>query len=118
MNKITKGNYYMTKTKKFYINQGYAVEKIEHINSIFIPEKDDKPAHTIYIKKDLWGGDLVAVKKDTDEIIWISCKSNPGDIRDGILELEKSPLPAKVRKIVAYWPLRAREPEITEIEEG
>lgn len=129
MNKSAKGNYYKRRTKDWYEKQGYVVEGIEKSYKIY-DKKNDK---IIFVKRDLWGGDLVACKKCSkkttifsdyhtninatqDEMIWIQVKSNKVDINKGLKELEKSPLPSFVKKIVVYWPERAREPEIYECE--
>ena len=59
MNKSQKGNYYKLKTKKWYEKQDYAVESIEKSYRIYDRDNDK----IIFVKKDLWGGDLVACKK-------------------------------------------------------
>ena len=106
MNKSAKGNYYELKTKKWYESQGYAVESIKKTYRIM----DKKRDKIVFIKRDLWGGDLVACKRGRElniatikgEMIWIQVKSNKNHIAQGLKELEKSPLPGFVRKIVVY----------------
>lgn len=109
MNRVSKGNYYKTKTARWYRQQGYDVASIEIVRRIVT--KDNK---VVFSKKDLWGGDLCASNKT--EMIWIQVKSNKAHISAGIKELIKAPLPPCIRKVVVYWPLRAREPEINEVE--
>ena len=106
MNKIKKGNYYRLKTKKFYEEEGWRVEIIEKNQRIFTPKG------VIFIKRDVWGADMVAVKND--EELWIQSKTNPVDINKGLMEFKKYPMPARVKQVVVIWQPRAKEPEIIE----
>lgn len=112
-NRVRKGNYYRLKTKKFYEAEGYSVENLEKTQRIVTRDKDTDEMKTIFIKRDLWGGDLVAANRQ--EMIWIQVKANKGDITKGLKELQASPLPDCIKKIVVWWPERAREPEIYEL---
>ena len=109
VSRVQKGNYYRLKTKKWLEADGYLVENLEHSQRIFLKDKDQ----VIFIKKDIWGADLIA--KNKKEIIFIQCKTNKGDISSGIKELNTTIWPACVKLWVVRWPLRAREPEIVEV---
>lgn len=106
MNKIAKGNYYRLKTKKWFEKDGYLVENLEKNQRLYIKGK------VIFIKKDLWGSDLIA--KNDKEIIFIQCKTNRVHINKGIMELNKTVWPDTVKKYVVIWTPRAKEPEIIE----
>ena len=107
MSKIQKGNYYRLKTKKWLEKDGYLVENLEKNQRIFTK------GQVIFIKRDLWGGDLVA--KNDKEIIWIQCKTNKVDISKGIKELSQTIWPPFVKRWVVIWPYKAREPEVVEV---
>jgi len=107
MSKISKGNYYRLKTKKWLEADGYLVETLEKLQRIFVK------GQVFFAKKDIWGGDLVA--KNNKEIIWIQCKTNKVDINKGLKELNATIWPSFVKRWVVIWPLRAREPEVVEI---
>ena len=109
MNKVQKGNYYKRKTKDWFIKQGYEVKNIETSYRIFDKETDK----IIFVKKDLWGGDLCAC--NGKEMIWIQNKTNKVDINKGLKELEKTPLPPFVKKVVVLWEPKAHEPNIYEV---
>jgi hypothetical protein len=106
MNRVRKGNYYRLKTKKWFEAEGYLVENLERNQKLFIKGK------VIFIKKDVWGSDLMA--KNDKEIIFIQCKTNKTDINKGIKELNATVWPKNIRKMVVIWEKRAKEPEIIE----
>ena len=106
MRKISKGNYYRLKTKKWFEKDGYLVENLEKNQRLFVKGR------VIFLKKDLWGADLIA--KNNKEMIFIQCKTNKVDISKGIKELNKTIWPSFVKKYVVIWKERAREPDIIE----
>lgn len=108
MNKIRKGSYYRLKTKKWLEKDGFKVENLEISQRIFTKDKK-----VIFIKKDLWGADLLA--SNGVQLIVIQNKANKGDISKGIKELKSAPWPAFVKRWVVFWEYRAREPEIIEV---
>lgn len=108
MNKIKKGNYYRLKTKKWLEKDGYLVENLEKSQRIFTKDKK-----VIFIKKDIWGCDLIA--KNKNELIFIQVKADKGDISKGIKEINKTPWPDFAKKWVVFWPYKAKEPEIIEV---
>lgn len=102
---------------KFFENEGYSVARIEHNQSIWVkpdPKKGETKGHIIYIKTDLWGGDIVAAHQENNEILWIQVKANKKHVSDGLKALIDSPLPQCVKKIVVHWQPRARQPDIYE----
>ena len=113
MNKTRKGNYYRTRTKKWMEKQGFSVELAEHKSRSFYRDKETGELKTFYSTHDIWGADLFAM--DGDQFIAIQVKSNKGDISKGIKELVRHPYPEFIDLWVAYWPERAREPEIHEV---
>lgn len=108
MNKTRKGNYYRLKTKKWLEKEGFQVETLEKTMRIFA---DDK--RVIFIKKDLWGADLIA--SNGSELIIVQNKTNRTDVSKGIRELKAAPWPGFVKKWVVIWPPKAKEPRIVEV---
>ena len=108
MSNVSKGNYYLNKFKKFLEADGWRVEKLEKNYRIFTKGK------IIFVKKDLWGADLIAVKGE--EEMWVQWKTNKGDIAKGLKELANYPMPSRVKQCVATWAAKAKEPEIIEVE--
>ena len=108
-----KGRYYLLKTRDWFKDKGYEVEIIEKTQRIVT--KDDRGKQFVmFMKKDLWGGDLVA--RNRDELIWVQVKSNKGDIGRGIKQLsEDDNWPDNVKRLVVCWEPRVREPEIVEV---
>jgi len=107
MNKIKKGNYYRLKTKKWLEADGFKVETLEKTMRIFTNDKK-----VIFIKRDLWGADLIA--SNGSELIVIQNKTSRGDASKGIRELKSAPWPDNVKKWVVIWSFKSREPEIIE----
>jgi hypothetical protein len=68
MNKVSKGNYYRKRTKDFYEKDGWRVDICEKNQRIFTPKG------IVFVKKDLWGADLIAAKGE--EMMFIQCKTN------------------------------------------
>ena len=110
MSKISKGNYYRLKTKKWLEKDGWTVENLEKTQRIFTKDKG-----VLFIKSDLWGADLIAV--NGIDIIFVQCKTHKSDISKGIKELSRVPWPASVKRWVVRWDAGAREPTITVVNE-
>ena len=87
---------------------GFKVENLEKSQRIFT---DDKKV--IFIKRDLWGADLIC--SNGKELIVIQNKTDKGDVSKGIRELKTAPWPDFVKKWVVIWPFKGREPEIVEV---
>jgi hypothetical protein len=108
MNKVRKGNYYRKKTIDYLRLDGYDVEILEKNQRIY------KGGKVYFIKKDLWGADLIA--KNEEELIFIQCKTNRAHISAGIKELHKTKWPEFVKLWVVLWEPYDKEPEIIEVE--
>lgn len=115
MNKIAKGARTLKKTKDYFIAQGYSVESIEKNQTVFTKAKDGT-AKYFFLKKDLWGGDLICAHKEKNELLWLQVKTNKTDVSKGKKELETNPLPKFVKKAVIWWLPRKKEPEILWVE--
>lgn len=103
-----KGNYYKYKTKKFFEKEGYICEYLERLQRIY------KNGKVIYIKKDTFGADIIAMNEN--EICFIQSKLGKKNIDKGIKEFQKYPYPKFVRRILVVWEKKKREPEIIEWE--
>ena len=108
MNKISKGNYYVKKTKEFLEKEGWVVEKSEINFKIWTPKG------IFFKKKDLFGADLICI--NGKDIVFVQVKTNKVDVNKGLAEFKKYPFPAFVKKWVVIWPVRAREPQVKELE--
>ncbi len=106
---MNKGNYYKIKTKKWFKDKGYFAEYLERNQRIVIGGK------TIFIKKDMAGADGMAMNKET--IIFWQCKLNKKNVAEAVKEFQKFPYPPTVSRWIVVWIPRAREPEITEVED-
>ena len=109
MSNVSKGNYYQTKTKKFFEADGWMVASVEKNQRIFTPRG------VIFVKRDFWGSDLIAVKGE--QMMFIQSKTNRAHINSGLNEFRKYPMPSFVKQVVVIWEIRAKEPEIIEVEE-
>ncbi len=109
VNTTRKGNYYSLKTRKWLEADGYVVAKMETRQRIWTKNGP------IYRGGDIFGADLLALHEERDEIIFVQVKANKGDVAKGMRELAAHPYPSCVTLWVVHWPLRAREPEVTEV---
>jgi hypothetical protein len=105
-----KGNYYKLRSKKWFINKGYVCDIVEKLQSIWVKGR------VIYIKRDLFGSDLLAM--NGEEMIFANSVFGKKNIASHIKEFHNYPYPksTKIKRWILSWELRAREPEITEIE--
>jgi len=117
-NNARKGTYYRLRTQKWLESLGYEVAPLERQQRIVRTDKKTGKQEVIFIKRDVWGADLVA--KNSEHMVFVQCKSNSGDIAKGIKELSKGTWPdGDVERWVTYWPPRRRlvaGPEITVVE--
>jgi len=109
-----KGNYYKLKTKKWFKEKGYACEYLEKLQRIVVKDKKKNKSKVIFIKKDVWGADGVAM--NGEEIIFWNSKLGDKNIAEGLKEFAKYPYPKNVRRWLVVWEVRKREPEIVEVE--
>ena len=113
VSKIKKGNYNCLKTKKWLEADGYVVEKLERRQIIPILDKRTGQKKIIFIVKDIFGADLLAM--NGTEIIFVQVKTHSGDVIKGMNEFLKYPYPSVVKRWVARWEPRAKEPDIKEL---
>ena len=107
MSTVKKGNYYKKKTKDWFKDDGYVSEYVEKQQRIYTKGK------VIFIKKDLWGADGIAMKED--ELIFWQAKLNKKGISSAIKEFKKYPFPKFVKCYIVVWTPRVREPDIIEV---
>lgn len=101
----SQGAYYLNKTKKYYLNLGYSIEKLEVNFPFFIGGR------VIFSRRDLLGADLAVFKKETNEFFLVQVKSTTLDRYQGInamkseakIEFEKKDLPECIKKKVIIW---------------
>jgi hypothetical protein len=104
----SKGNKYKLLTKKYYISQGYVCEYAEKLQAIFTPRG------MIYIKRDMWGADGVAM--NGKEMIFWNSKLNRLHIAEGIKEFLSHPYPPFIKKQLVIWEEGSTKPqEIIEV---
>lgn len=124
---MNRGNYYKRKTKEWMEKEGYVCEYLEKLQRIYTTEKakdkkgkEIKKGKIIYIKRDLFGADLLCLGKG--DIIFIQVKSGKKDtginIKKAYEEFNKYPFPEYVKRWIVVWRERAREPEIIEVKGG
>jgi Holliday junction resolvase-like predicted endonuclease len=103
MNYSARHSYYVAKFIKWLRDKGYDAEKCEFTGSI--------GGH--YTKKDIWGADIIF--KDASTIGFIQVKTSEKRISEGRRQLSGI-WPASVRRIVGYWPPRAKEPTLDDVD--
>jgi len=108
-----KGNYYKYKTKQWLIKQSYCVDYLEKLQRVF------SKGQLIYVKKDLFGADILAFNKD--EMIFVQVKSGEKttgiNIKKAINEFLKYPFPDFVKLWIVVWRPKEKEPEIIDVRE-
>lgn len=98
------GQYYKHKTKKWFLDKGYAAEYIEQLQRIFVKGR------VILVKRDLFASDILAM--NSSELIFAQVKFGKKNIAAAIKEFNKHTFPPFCQKWIIVWELRAREPEI------
>ena len=111
----SRGNYYKNKTKKYYEDLGYTTQITEFMCGRMIPGR------MIYVKKDVFGSDGISMN-GKELIFWNSKHYTSEDSRRVQLnkakkEFEQFPFPSNVKRVVAMWKPRARQPEIIQYED-
>jgi len=102
-----KGDYWKIKTKDWLQKKGYQVEYLEKLQRIYTKNK------VIYIKKDIFASDLLAISKD--EIIFVNSVLNKKNVASHIRGFMKYEFPYFVKRWVVIWTPRVKEPEIVEV---
>ena len=108
--KGNKGTYYRLKTKKWFEQKGYATEYLERFTRIFNP----KTKQILFIKRDLFGADGLSM--NGHELVFWNSVLNRKNIAEHIKDFLKHPYPKGTLRWIIVWELRAREPEIVEVE--
>jgi len=110
-----KGQYYKYKTKQWLEKQGYCADYLEKLQRVFAK------GHLLYVKRDLFGADILAFKNNPDELIFIQVKSGEKEtginIKKALNEFLKYPFPSFVKLWIVIWRPRQSEPEIIDIKE-
>jgi len=116
---MNKGNYYKKKTKDWFIKEGYVCEYLEKLQRIFITPNKKNKGKLIYIKRDLFASDILAMK--SDKVIFVQVKSGGKktgiDIQKAIKEFNKYPFPKFIDRWIIVWQDRQREPEIIDMKD-
>ena len=109
---MNKGSYYKLKTKKWLEKKGYQVSFLERLQSIYAGGK------VLYVKRDQMASDLLAVSNS--EIIFVQVKFGKKNTAAAIKEFKKFEFPGESCCLlwIVIWELRAREPEIVEVEKN
>lgn len=108
---VSKGNYYRIKSKSWLERKGYTVAYLELYGRIFVNGK------IIFTKKDLFASDLLAMKKDTPELIFVNSVFNTKNIAKHIKNFLAQPIPMNdvIKCWLLVWKERAHDPEIINI---
>jgi hypothetical protein len=109
---LNTGNYYKTKTKKWFKEKGYLCEYLERLQRI-TRENNKGIKQTIYIKRDIWGADGMAMNEE--EIIFWNSKKGKAHLSSGKKEFTKYPYPPYIKRWLIVWEPRVKEPKIIEI---
>ena len=103
---VSKGNYYLKKSKEFLEKEGYNIEKLEKLTGVFIKGK------VLWRKNDMLFSDLLAWNKK--EVILIQVKGGEKvQYKKAIENYKKLKIPLK--KVVMVWRPRIRIPEWIEV---
>lgn len=103
MNSNKAGQYYKTKTKKYFEGLGYTVVYAETMRVI-------RRGHfTHYVKQDMLGADVLAV--NDKEAILANSVLGRTNVSKHIREFEKYPS-GGMKRMVVIWEKGCREPEI------
>lgn len=105
--KVSKGNYYKYKTKRWFKDEGYFCDYLEKTQRIYSAGK------VFFIHKDLAGADGFAMKKD--QMIFWQCKLNKKNIAEAIKEFQKYPFPPFIDRWVIVWQKGQSVPDIVEV---
>jgi len=105
-----KGNYYKQKTKKWFIDEGWACDFCERYRRFMV---DGKVTH---IKQDLFGADGIAM--DGERIVFWNSKFGKSSISGGIKEMARFPYPPCVTRWIVHWEKGAKQPTIVDVGEA
>lgn len=103
----SRGNAYKKKTQEYFQSLGYVVQLTEFNTARMIG-----PGRHIYVKKDVFGSDMIAM--NGKEILFINSKhgttaSGLADSKaSGKKDFNKYPFPPCVRRVIAFWEPRKK----------
>lgn len=110
--KVSRGNYYKTKTKDYYESLGYTVQITE-----FMCGRMVAPGKLIFQKRDVFGSDGIAMN-GKEIIFWNSKSTTVGEITKattaGRNEFALYPFPDCVKKQLVIWEPR-KKPVIVDL---
>ena len=111
MSNVSRGNYYLQKTRKFLENEGYKTEKLETLSGVFVKGK------MIWHKKDMLFSDLLAYNEKEFLLIQVKGGNDKGlGINKALENYSKLGVPKFIKKVVVVWRPRIRQPEWHEVE--
>ena len=107
----SRGNYFKSKTKKYFESKGYYTEITE-----FMCGRQIAPNKIIYVKKDVYGSDGISMN-GTETIFWNSKhfttkESYNEQVRKGKKEFAKFPFPKFIKRQLIIWQLKVKNPII------
>ena len=88
------------------------MEYVERVYRIIAKDKTGKKKE-IFIKKDLWGADGIAMNEN--EIIFWNAKTGKKHLSEGVKEFEKYSFPIFVKKWIISWIPGQKEPIVREV---
>ena len=106
---MNRGNYYKLRSKRWFIDKGYQCDYVEKLQRIYVKGR------IIYVKKDLFGADLLAFRREPEEFILANSVYNRKNIASHIKVFKEYPFPGFIKLWILVWEFRAREPEIVEV---
>lgn len=109
----SRGNRYKTKTKQWFEKQGYTVQLTEFLTTRFLGA-----GKKIYVKKDVFGADGIAMNGE-DIIFWNSkhisnmeTSTYSAEVSKGKKEFNLYPFPPAVKRQLIIWEVGSRKPPI------
>lgn len=109
--KVSKGDRYKYKTKKWLEQNGY----VAFLSETYRRFVDKKTGKVVIRKYDIFGADVIAM--NGEEIVFAQSKLGRKNIADGIKGFLKYDFPDCVQLWVVVWEKYAREPEIIDVKE-
>lgn len=110
---VSRGNYYKTKTKKYFEKLGYDTQITE-----FMCGRPISKNKIIYVKRDVFGSDGISMN-GTEIIFWNSKHTVTGNISnvksEGKKEFEKYPFPKYIKCQLVIWQPKQKLPTIIDI---
>jgi hypothetical protein len=111
MSNTSRGNYFKSKTKKYFQAKGYTCEYIETYATYWNPATRSRG----FIKRDNFASDGIAM--NNQEIIFWNSVLNRKNISEHVKRYLEFTWPASpaIRRMVIVWEPRKKEPELIEV---